>query len=112
MLQEARSVFNATPINPRKCQLILTKLLFIICKGEHLGPNEATDTFFAMTKLFQCKDVSRRAGGTIMHYASKLWIETDVFCNVPVSFQTMLAFSHFMMLCNPDVDFGNCYNCM
>lgn len=58
VLQEARSIFNATPINPRKCQFILTKLLFIISKGEHLGPNEATDTFFAMTKLFQCKDVS------------------------------------------------------
>ena len=58
VLQEARSVFNATPISPRKCQLILTKLLFIISKGEHLGPNEATDTFFAMTKLFQNKDVS------------------------------------------------------
>jgi len=57
VLQEARSVFNATPVNARKCQLILTKLLFIISKGEHLGPNEATDTFFAMTKLFQCKDV-------------------------------------------------------
>lgn len=58
VLQEARSVFNATPVNPRKCQLILTKLLFILSQGEHLGPNEATDTFFAMTKLFQCKDVS------------------------------------------------------
>ena len=58
MVQEARSVFNATPVNPRKCQIILTKLLFIISKGETLGPNEATDTFFAMTKLFQSHDVS------------------------------------------------------
>ncbi|XP_067931298.1 coatomer subunit gamma-2-like [Watersipora subatra] len=60
VLQEARSVFNSTPVNARKCQIILTKLLFIISKGEHLGPNEATDTFFAMTKLFQCKDVTLR----------------------------------------------------
>lgn len=58
MVQEARSVFNATPVNARKCQLILTKLLFLLSQGEHLGANEATDTFFAMTKLFQCKDVS------------------------------------------------------
>ena len=27
-------------------------------KGEQLGPTEATETFFAMTKLFQSKDVS------------------------------------------------------
>ena len=108
MLQEARSVFNATPINPRKCQLILTKLLFIISKGEHLGPNEATDTFFAMTKLFQCKDVSRHTEDTIMHYASKLYIVTDVFCEL----SNNGSLHTFVMFCNPDVDFGSRYNAM
>jgi len=59
VLQEARQ-FNETPINPRKCGLILTKILYLINQGEHVGTTEATETFFAMTKLFQCKDVTLR----------------------------------------------------
>ncbi|OWK02619.1 hypothetical protein Celaphus_00010679 [Cervus elaphus hippelaphus] len=63
---EAR-VFNETPINPRKCAHILTKILYLINQlrlpselkqGEHLGTTEATEAFFAMTKLFQSNDVS------------------------------------------------------
>uniref|UniRef100_A0A452IT03 Coatomer subunit gamma-2 n=1 Tax=Gopherus agassizii TaxID=38772 RepID=A0A452IT03_9SAUR len=57
VLQEAR-VFNETPINPRKCAHILTKILYLINQGEHLGVMEATESFFAMTKLFQSNDVS------------------------------------------------------
>ncbi|XP_076448175.1 coatomer subunit gamma-2-like [Babylonia areolata] len=55
VLQESRT-FNETPINPRKCGHILTKLLYIINQGEVIGANEATEAFFAMTKLFQSKD--------------------------------------------------------
>ncbi|ETE65302.1 Coatomer subunit gamma [Ophiophagus hannah] len=55
VLQEAR-VFNETPINPRKCAHILTKILYLINQGEHLGVMEATESFFAMTKLFQSND--------------------------------------------------------
>uniref|UniRef100_A0A8C6EJW8 COPI coat complex subunit gamma 1 n=1 Tax=Microcebus murinus TaxID=30608 RepID=A0A8C6EJW8_MICMU len=51
-------VFNETPINPRKCAHILTKILYLINQGEHLGTTEATEAFFAMTKLFQSNDVS------------------------------------------------------
>ncbi len=32
--------------------------IFNVLQGEHIGTTEATETFFAMTKLFQCKDVS------------------------------------------------------
>ena len=32
-------------------------LIFVFFKGEQLGQTEATETFFAMTKLFQSKDV-------------------------------------------------------
>ena len=32
----------------------------MINQGEQLGQTEATETFFAMTKLFQSKDVSSR----------------------------------------------------
>ncbi|XP_064605272.1 LOW QUALITY PROTEIN: coatomer subunit gamma-2-like [Liolophura sinensis] len=59
VLQEART-FNETPINPRKCSLILTKILYLINQGEHLGSTEATEAFFAMTKLFQSKDTTLR----------------------------------------------------
>lgn len=59
MLQETRA-FNDTPVNPRKCIQILTKILYLINQGEQLGTREATDCFFAMTKLFQSKDVVLR----------------------------------------------------
>lgn len=59
VLQETR-VFNETPINPKKCCHILTKILYMINQGEQLAANEATSAFFAMTKLFQCKDVMLR----------------------------------------------------
>ncbi|EFA09678.1 coatomer subunit gamma [Tribolium castaneum] len=59
VLQEAR-VFNDTTVNPRKCTHILTKLLYLLNQGEQLGTKEATDAFFAMTKLFQSRDVILR----------------------------------------------------
>ncbi|XP_076075163.1 coatomer subunit gamma-2-like [Mytilus galloprovincialis] len=55
VLQETR-LFNETPINPKKCGHILTKLLYLINQGESIGTTEATEAFFAMTKLFQAKD--------------------------------------------------------
>lgn len=59
VLQETRA-FNETPVNARRCTHILTKILYLINQGEKLGENETTDTFFAMTKLFQSKDVVMR----------------------------------------------------
>lgn len=59
VLQETRT-FNETPVNARKCIHILTKILYLINQGEVLVPREATDCFFAMTKLFQSKDVVLR----------------------------------------------------
>ena len=58
-LQDARA-FNETPVNPRKCSLILTKILYLLNHGETLSTQEATDAFFNMTKLFQCKDTNLR----------------------------------------------------
>uniref|UniRef100_A0A8B9MAD0 Uncharacterized protein n=1 Tax=Accipiter nisus TaxID=211598 RepID=A0A8B9MAD0_9AVES len=57
VLQEAR-IFNETPINPRRCLHILTKILYLLNQGEHFGTTEATEAFFAMTRLFQSNDVS------------------------------------------------------
>ncbi|XP_031636649.1 coatomer subunit gamma [Contarinia nasturtii] len=59
VLQETRT-FNETPVNARKCTHILTKILYLINQGEVLAAREATDCFFAMTKLFQSKDVVLR----------------------------------------------------
>ncbi|EDV25841.1 uncharacterized protein TRIADDRAFT_55337 [Trichoplax adhaerens] len=59
VVQEART-FNDQHINTRKCCMILTKLLYLINQGEILATVEATETFFAMTKLFQSKDVTLR----------------------------------------------------
>ena len=53
--QEART-FNESPVNPRKCNAILTKILYLLNQGEVLGTTEATECFFAITKLFQEKD--------------------------------------------------------
>ena len=55
VLQEAK-VFHESPVNPRKCADILANILFMINKGENLGSKEATEVFFAITKLFQSDD--------------------------------------------------------
>lgn len=55
VLQEARA-FNDSVINPRKCTIILSKILYLLNQGELFNTTEATETFFAITKLFQSKD--------------------------------------------------------
>ena len=57
VIQEAR-VFNETPISPRKCRILLTKIIYLLYVGETFGTQEATTLFFGVTKLFQHKDVS------------------------------------------------------
>ena len=59
VLQDAR-VFNESPINPRKCRSLLTRVVFLLYGGEQLQTHEATNLFFATTKLFQHKDVRTR----------------------------------------------------
>ena len=59
VLQEAR-VFNETPVNVKKSTHVLTKILYLLNQGEMLATKEATDTFFAMTKLFQSNDLILR----------------------------------------------------
>jgi coatomer protein complex subunit gamma len=57
VIQEAR-VFNETPISPRKCRILLTKVIYLLYTGETFSRTEATTLFFGATKLFQHKDVS------------------------------------------------------
>lgn len=59
VLQEAR-VFNSSPVNARKCRLLLTKIIYLLYLGEPFTVKEATDLFFNVIKLFQSKDTSLR----------------------------------------------------
>jgi len=59
VLQEKR-LFNESPLNPRKCCHLLTKVLYLLGQGETFTTTEATDLFFSVTKLFQSKDVTLR----------------------------------------------------
>ena len=58
VIQEAR-VFNDSPISPRKCRALLTRIVYLLYVGETFTTQEATTLFFGTTKLFQHKDVSR-----------------------------------------------------
>ena len=62
ILQEAR-VFNESPISPRKCRALLTRIVYLLYIGETFGTQEATTIFFGTTKLFQHKDVSICSSG-------------------------------------------------
>ena len=56
VIQEAR-VFNDSPISPRKCRALLTRVVHLLYVGESFSAQEATTLFFGTTKLFQHKDV-------------------------------------------------------
>ncbi|KEY68139.1 hypothetical protein S7711_08330 [Stachybotrys chartarum IBT 7711] len=59
VFQEAR-LFNSSPIQPRQCRILLTKIALLLYTGEHFPTNEATTLFFGISKLFQNKDASLR----------------------------------------------------
>jgi len=59
VMQDARK-FNDTPIKPQACIDTLAKILYLILQGESIAQREATETFFAMTKLFQSQNIDLR----------------------------------------------------
>jgi len=59
VFQEAR-VFNTSPVSPRRCRILLTKIALLLFTGEKFPTNEATSLFFGISKLFQNKDASLR----------------------------------------------------
>ena len=61
VIQEAR-VFNESPISPRKCRALLTRIIYLLYVGETFSTQEATTLFFGVSKLFQHKDVSGVCG--------------------------------------------------
>lgn len=58
-LRTAR-LFNTSPIQPRRCRVLLTKIALLLYTGEKFPTNEATTLFFGISKLFQNKDASLR----------------------------------------------------
>ncbi|KAK0723787.1 putative coatomer gamma-2 subunit [Apiosordaria backusii] len=59
VFQEAR-LFNTSPIQPRRCRILLTKIGLLLYTGEKFPSTEATTLFFGISKLFQNKDASLR----------------------------------------------------
>ena len=53
-------LFNSSPIQPRQCRILLTKIALLLYTGESFPTNEATTLFFGISKLFQNKDASLR----------------------------------------------------
>ncbi len=53
-------LFNSSPISPRRCRILLTKIALLLFTGEVFPTNEATSLFFGISKLFQNKDASLR----------------------------------------------------
>ena len=47
-------------MDPRKCQQVITKLLYLLTQGETFTKSESSDVFFSVTKLFMHKDFHLR----------------------------------------------------
>jgi coatomer subunit gamma len=55
------AVHAHTDVDPNKCIQLMTKLLYLLGKGENFSSKESTESiFFPMTKLFQSKDEKLR----------------------------------------------------
>mmetsp|Transcript_10179 Transcript_10179/g.11920 ORF Transcript_10179/g.11920 Transcript_10179/m.11920 type:complete len:908 (-) Transcript_10179:538-3261(-) len=59
VLQESR-IFHDPQVDVRRCQQVITKLLYLLNQGDSFSKVEATEVFFAGTKLFQSKDINLR----------------------------------------------------
>lgn len=53
-------VFHDAPISARECAAVLTKIMYLLVRGERFSEDEATKLFFGVTKLFQNEDVLLR----------------------------------------------------
>lgn len=62
VLQECKVFHDQSVVtqNPRRCCLLITKLLFLLVKGDTFTSAEITEVFFGVTKLFQSPDVNLR----------------------------------------------------
>jgi coatomer protein complex subunit gamma len=58
-MQESR-IFNETKLNTKKCIDLLSKIIYLLNQGEEFAPNEKTEMFFNVTKLFFSNDTKLR----------------------------------------------------
>lgn len=58
--QDCLNEFNESPINPKRCRLLISRLLRLLSMGETFPKNEATTLFFSISKLFQHPNDSLR----------------------------------------------------
>ncbi|BFZ58705.1 coatomer subunit gamma [Savitreella phatthalungensis] len=104
VFQEAR-IFNQSPVNPRKCRLLLTKIIFLLSQGEVFSPHESTDLFFGMTKLFQHKDPSLRQMVYVVmeelakHAQDTIMITSSIMKDTATSSQTIYRANSIRALC-------------
>lgn len=58
VVQEAKC-FHDARVDVQSCVTVMKKVLFLINQGERFSPEETSDLFFGVTKLFQSQDVCR-----------------------------------------------------
>lgn len=58
--QDCMNTFNETPVNAKRCRLLISRLLRLLAQGETFPSNEATALFFSISKLFQYQNDSLR----------------------------------------------------
>ena len=92
VLQEARC-FNDPQLDARKCQQVITKLLYLHVQGEFFTKTEITEIFFSVTKLFQSKNNNLRR---------MLYLIIKEIC--PTSDEVIIVTSSLMKDMNSKVD--------
>lgn len=58
--QDCLNKFNESPVNPKACRQLISKLLELLAHGETFPRQEATTLFFSISKLFQHPNDSLR----------------------------------------------------
>ncbi|ODA78658.1 hypothetical protein RJ55_06040 [Drechmeria coniospora] len=51
---------RCSPIQPRRCRILLTKIALLLYTGDRFPTNESTSLFFGISKLFQNRDPNLR----------------------------------------------------
>ncbi|CAL9732588.1 coatomer subunit gamma [Monosporozyma unispora] len=58
--QDCMNTFNESPVNPKRCRVLISRLLRLLADGETFPESEATALFFSVSKLFQHQNDSLR----------------------------------------------------
>ncbi|SCU86886.1 LADA_0E00826g1_1 [Lachancea dasiensis] len=58
--QDCLNAFNESPVNSKRCRLLISRLLQLLAQGQTFPKTEATALFFAISKLFQHPNDSLR----------------------------------------------------